>query len=1029
MISSIIIEIVKKLSKNSDVLVLKGFPFEIMSQLNSDFPILDINIYENGKINLQKINFLNLFLVVNQSKCQSIICYESFLDMTNNLKNLQSFNKTFCVINNNLLDRFYNPTINSIPDFDSNSFSENCGHEEFAPYYSYCQHEKGNEYVQYIHADIANEKCVKQIDLISPKDLDFQYLPLEDAKHLVFLSVEDGSLNSLFEDILFTDKIISQNVYTISQSEIHSDKWKILNHLFLLINKKLELIVLEDNLKIEVRPEISSILNSIWGYPSFRSLKVYKNLYENHDITEISQGEIIETVIRQCELAYEEDYTKMRNILLTSPTGAGKSLLFQLSAIYIAQKYGLLTIVISPLLALMDDQVKGLSGNYTAVATLNSNKSASEKERIINGVKSGEINLLYLSPELLLSYVITTFIGERKIGLVVIDEAHTVTTWGRDFRIDYWFLGDYLRKAKKTLGRSFPIFALTATAVWDISGKNDMVFDTIRSLNMSPCLNYIGVVRRNNIIFDITQSNIVKNYEEKRLQLTLKRIKEFVESGSKTIVYFPYKKTIYSLEKSEDFQEVQNKVTEYHSWLTPAEKKKNADDFKLGDKTIMCATKAFGMGVDVSDIQIVYHHAPSGGLSDYVQEIGRLARDPKITGIAKIDFSLSDYRYRNTLYWLSSIKLFQLKSVLKKLMALYRMNGEKRNMLISASDFEYIFPKSKTSSDYDKNLKSCLMLISNDLHNKLGFNSLIVRPKSLFSKIYIKSIDGLHDEFYRNYHQYLRHLDKSDKSIFVLDGESIWNDKFNNYSFADFKRRLIENKIFQDYKLEIINKIDIECKGSLDSTACDLRDFFKYSNDCLNYMSTSHHRLSKSVINNLLRGKLTEDQENIFWEAFKLVFTFNHGSEKDPIIYCSVKTKQTHEELQLERQGYEREEGVYFDAFKQYITAKKVTLYSNTNSEFVRLAELMNILELADYQRLGGDSAIFVRINNPFYLNNLVRTNLYKNDILNDIHNKFNFSEKIFTYFFTSKMSNERRWDFIEAYFLGASESELLSFK
>ena len=151
----------------------------------------------------------------------------------------------------------------------------------------------------------------------------------------------------------------------------------------------------------------------------------------------------------------------------------------------------------------------------------------------------------------------------------------------------------------------------------------------------------------------------------------------------------------------------------------------------------MCATKAFGMGIDVSDIREVYHHAPTGCLSDYVQEIGRLARDPQIKGIAKIDFSTNDFRYIRKLHGLSAIKPYQLMQVLKKLMAIYRINGEKRNMLISSSDFNYIFPLS-TPENVDQNLKSCLLLISNDLLNKLRFHALIVRPKSLFSKCYVE---------------------------------------------------------------------------------------------------------------------------------------------------------------------------------------------------------------------------------------------------------------------------------------------------
>ena len=142
---------------------------------------------------------------------------------------------------------------------------------------------------------------------------------------------------------------------------------------------------------------------------------MYNDLSINHDIVEISLGSIIETVVQQAEHAYRGEKNKVGNVLLTSPTGAGKSLLFQLAAIYLAEKYGLLTIVVSPLVALMNDQVEGLTG-YDAVATLNSNITAAAKDSILEGVRNGKVNLLYLSPELLLSSTIKSFIGERKLG-------------------------------------------------------------------------------------------------------------------------------------------------------------------------------------------------------------------------------------------------------------------------------------------------------------------------------------------------------------------------------------------------------------------------------------------------------------------------------------------------------------------------------------------------------------------------------------------------------------------------------------
>lgn len=197
------------------------------------------------------------------------------------------------------------------------------------------------------------------------------------------------------------------------------------------------------------------------------------------------------------------------NLLLTAPTGAGKSLLFQLPAIYLGNEYKLLTLVVSPLKALIVDQVEALQElGYERVAYASSDLSPEQKNEVYRRVRDGEVDLFYLSPELLLAYDISYFVGERRIGLVVVDEAHTVTTWGKEFRVDYWFLGRHLEALKNALGYVFPVFALTATAVWNPKGGNDMIFDTIRSLHLAPCALYVGTVKRENIGFDITAMTI-----------------------------------------------------------------------------------------------------------------------------------------------------------------------------------------------------------------------------------------------------------------------------------------------------------------------------------------------------------------------------------------------------------------------------------------------------------------------------------------------------------------------------------------
>ena len=248
----------------------------------------------------------------------------------------------------------------------------------------------------------------------------------------------------------------------------------------------------ERHLPENCRETINTILKETYGYEQFRNLEIYDDLSKGKEKLCISQGQLIENVILEAEKAWKSE-TQVDNILLTAPTGSGKSLLFQLPAIYLGKEYNLLTIVVSPLKALIVDQVESLQElGYARVAYASSDLSPEQKMEVYRQVREGEIDLFYLSPELLLSYDIKHFVGERRIGLVVVDEAHTVTTWGKEFRVDYWFLGRYLTALKQTLGYNFPLFALTATAVWNPKGGNDMIFETIRSLQMEPCVLYVG---------------------------------------------------------------------------------------------------------------------------------------------------------------------------------------------------------------------------------------------------------------------------------------------------------------------------------------------------------------------------------------------------------------------------------------------------------------------------------------------------------------------------------------------------------
>lgn len=169
-----------------------------------------------------------------------------------------------------------------------------------------------------------------------------------------------------------------------------------------------------------------------------------------------------------------------------------------------------------------------------------------------------------------------------------------------------------------------------------------------------------------------------------------------------------------------------------------------------------------------------------------------------------------------------------------------------------------------------------------------------------------------------------------------------------------------------------------------------------------------------------------------FLETFRMLYATPNALGSNIATYCSVFSSNktdSQEFFQLVQNGYENMVNLYLSAFDSSIHDTDVCTYCDAKDDIVKLCEFLNSLGIADYQRSGGDQpAIFVRINNPYYLFMLIRNKNYENDILNGIYEKYRFSERIFTYFFTTPMTDEQRWNFIEEYFLGATEERLLNF-
>ena len=554
----------------------------------------------------------------------------------------------------------------------------------------------------------------------------------------------------------------SSDGYTSKRMQASLQAYCVINGIRLI---KFHEILPEDKTMEDELMKIAKNDIGIVGFTGFRKIKFYKNPDIEKDVVELSQGQIIQEIIHQAESSYEDAKGhSFRDIFITASTGAGKSLMFQIPAVYLAKKFSKLTIIIEPVKALMQDQKEKLNKNgYTRVESFNSDLiSQVEKEAVLKKIKNGEVDLLYLSPETLLSYSIETIIGDREIGLLIIDEAHIVTSWGVGFRPDYWYLGGYINKlrtqtqTKKGMSKKtyhFPVCAFTATAV--NGGIDDSVSDTVISLYMENPIKYIGYVRRDDIKFDIVhkgeKSKMTKtDYEAAKTESLDNRIKGWLANNEKTIVYFPYASLVGEASKgTRGFAGIttDKRIGTYTGRNIDClnleafidAKRQTFDGFRKGTTPIMLATKAFGMGVDVDDVQNVYHYAVTGNLCDYVQEIGRAARISSMKGTAITDNYYNDLTFMKVLFGMSQIRQYQIKAVLEGIYDTYKSKKGARSFLISPESFTYIF-NGKGVKDEDKSinkLKTCLLMLEKDFYDKYNFKVIISRPQSVFTKAFV----------------------------------------------------------------------------------------------------------------------------------------------------------------------------------------------------------------------------------------------------------------------------------------------------
>ena len=417
-----------------------------------------------------------------------------------------------------------------------------------------------------------------------------------------------------------------------------------------------------------------------------------------------------------------EAAVRNKSLLAVFPTGGGKSITFQLPALIAGEAIHGLTVVISPLQSLMKDQVDNLEERGLAEAvTINGLLSPVERKDSLDRVMNGTASILYISPEQLRSKTIERLLMSRNVARFVIDEAHCFSAWGQDFRVDYLYIGDFIRELqkKKKLKNPVPVSCFTATA------KQKVITDICdyfkRKLDLDLEIFATNATRTN-----LHYAVLYKETEDEKYN-TLRSLIE--AKNCPTIVYVSRTKRTLTL--AEKLTKDGFRAKPFNGKMESSEKIANQEAFIKNEVQVIVATSAFGMGVDKKDVKLVIHYDISDSLENYVQEAGRAGRDQSLEAECYVLYSDNDLDKHFILLNQTKLSISEIQQVWK---AVKDMTKTRNKICCSALEIARQAGWDDSVADIETRVKTAISALENAGYVKRGRNVPHIYATSILVK-------------------------------------------------------------------------------------------------------------------------------------------------------------------------------------------------------------------------------------------------------------------------------------------------------